>query len=186
MRVNPFLFVVPLATVVALAGCTQPAPAVQPTIAPSTTVPSDGQPRVTLTAPITPPPPQGDVGLFNDGDVPESTADPIEPLHALTAESVAAGFMTAFTQRELPAADWFAGIKPFLTDYAQTAYKLSSPAALPPVILTGTSTLQDGATTLNAVVDVDSDVGIFAVSLLRSTPDEVWLVSQVAMPAGIH
>lgn len=150
----------PLVLVLALSGCSSnPTHATDPHASPTAT------PTVKPTKMLTP------------------TADPKTPLGA--GERV----WSAFSERGLPHAAWWAQLKPLLSPAAAAVYVYDDPRNLPVMKLTGPAAVAAKAPDqpkFTVEVVIPTDKGVFRLDLERHTLKSPWLLYAIKFPPGVH
>lgn len=156
-----------LASLLALQACsTEPVgSAAEPVSTPTTTSPSAGD----AGAALLPPP-------------PAATDDAASDQAALTAGAAA---VTAFARPDLPAEEWWAELQPLLSPAAVEAYSGTDPAEVPARAVTGPPWRGESDSPYLALTFVPTDVGDYAVLLVRDGGGAPWLVERITLvPAG--
>lgn len=98
------------------------------------------------------------------------------------AVSLAEKFMTAFARSTIDAQTWINGLYPMLTQQAAAAYEGTDPANVPVHQVTGAGSVVEGSTDYALLVRVPTDIGVYAVSLTRQAPADLWLVERITPP----
>lgn len=161
--------VLAVAALVLLSGCT---PIHHGTERTATTKPS-----ATSTATIVPHPTEADTGHDeNPGPAPADAAT--------DAAQVAVAAMAAFSRPTLNAADWFAGLAPYLTDQGKAWYKSADPSRIPATAVTGPASGATGDLVSWATVTVPTDAGAYTVNLARPDAAHPWQVLMIMDPKG--
>lgn len=101
------------------------------------------------------------------------------------ATAHAAATMTAFARPQVSDTQWRADLAPLLTLSAQNAYVAVDPAEVPPREVTGPGVITDDSSPYLAWVDVPTDVGTYAVLLVRTAADTAWLTERIVPPATL-
>lgn len=158
-----------------LVGCSsQPGP--EPTQEPSVVAPS------TSTAPAA----EGD-------QTTSSTEEPLEELTggeqnptagppvwdedaAADAQERAVAFMRAFARPDLPAEEWFQGISGLMTDNGAQLFAHVDPVNVPASEVTGQGQVLENVSPSLAEVHVETDAGVYLVTLSRVSDGDPWLV----------
>lgn len=168
------LWVVAASLVMLLSGCTTaPAPTPAPTDPPSAPVVS-ASPYEMATD-----------GAINEITEETISAEPM-PVWDDTAEAAASdaavGAMRAFARPDVGYDEWFAQLRPYLTQDAAETYVYTDPINIPVTTVTGDATVLESTSAYVAVVDVDTDVGQYQVLMLRTGADAPWLAAEFAPP----
>lgn len=127
------------------------------------------------------------------GGVDEDTgqtvgAHPVPSWDAASKDAaVAAGgaVMVAFARPALDYATWWAGLEPLLTPQAAQDYAWVDPANVPASAVTGSGSITDDSSAYVATVCVPTNVGDYAVVLVRVDAVSPWLASRITPPAGL-
>lgn len=164
--------VVATALVMLLSGCTSsPAPA----------PPEILVPQVSSAVPVE---------VATDGAINEDTdetisAEPV-PVWDESAEAAASAAaveaMTAFARPDMAYDQWFAQLRPHLSQDAAETYVYTDPINIPVTTITGEATVLESTSAYVAVVDVDTNVGEYQVLMLRTGATAPWLAAEFAPP----
>lgn len=130
----------------------------------------------------TPAPSPVPVGVpLDSGDPtpPPSTAPEASP----DAPTVAVAAVTAFAHPALPYDTWWAGLAPYLSPTARTAYAGTDPTLVPATAVTGTPVDVGSASAYLDTVQVPTDAGVYVV-LCSRTEDGSWQVEQLTPTGG--
>lgn len=98
------------------------------------------------------------------------------------AIATAEAAMAAFARSDLPVAEWWAGLAPFLSANAAVAYQTVDPSTVPASEVTGPGELPNWDTPGVARVGVPTDVGVYLVVVSRNELDPVWRVERLVPP----
>ena len=152
-----------LASLLALQACsTEPVGrAAEPAGTPTTTSPDAGDAGAAL-----PPPP------------PAPTDDAESDEAALAAGAAA---VTAFARPDLPAERWWSDLQPLLSPAAVEAYAGTDPAEVPARAVTGPPWQGESDSPYLALTFVPTDVGDYAVLLVRDGGGAPWLVERITL-----
>ena len=93
--------------------------------------------------------------------------------------------MTAFARPELSYDDWWAQLRPHLTQEAAETYVYTDPINVPASKVTGDATVLESSSAYLALVDVGTDVGTYQVLMVRSDGAAPWLASEFAPPPNL-
>lgn len=147
-------------------------------LASTTTGPSDA-PRQA------PPQAQGPNDEDHELESPEAVPTWDEASRAEAVE-VAGEAMVAFARPALDEATWWRELQPLLSPAAVVAYTGTDPAEVPATQVTGDAVLTDDSSAYLARVDVPTDVGTYAVLLVREGGGEPWLVERITPPPAVQ
>ena len=152
-----------LASLLALQACsTEPiGSAAEPFSTPTTTSPSAGDAGASL-----PPPP------------PAATDDATSDQAALAAGAAA---VTAFARPDVSAEEWWAELQPLLSPTAVEAYAGTDPAEVPARAVIGPPWQGESDSPYLALTFVPTDVGDYAVLLVRDGGGAPWLVERITL-----
>ncbi len=165
--------IVPLAAILALAGCVGGAGTGQPDGATgASNSPASSRP----TSSANPSAPKDDATA---APVPE--ADTNSQAAAIsTAEKV----VTAFGRPGLDYQTWINGLYPLLTQTGAAAYEDTDPANVPVHQVTGAGTIMPSSTNVALIVTVPTDAGLYTVSLSRQSSTAPWLADRIRPVQG--
>lgn len=138
--------------------------------------PSDPVTRPTqLTAP--PPPPLDGAGP----DEGHASPSPPDASSAQQARTRAGAFMRAFARTDLPQQQWWNGLAGSFTPAARAIYQSTDVVNVPVhKVVEGSARLRSGTTKFRAEVTVDTDAGIYTVTMIRA--GGAWLVDRATPP----
>ena len=117
--------------------------------------------------------------------VPEETAAPhdqeLASSASATAETdvLASAAMRSFCHPERPQQAWIAGLDPYLTLAAASAYATVQPARVACTRVTATAHPGEGDD-FTQLVTVRTDAGLYRVTVTRASASERWLVFRIA------
>ena len=142
-------------------------------------------------APTEPPPmSESPIEVASDGAINEDTDETISaapvPVWDAAAEAAASDAaveaMSAFAHPEMGYDEWFAQLRPHLTQDAAETYVYTDPINIPVTTVTGKAKVLESTSAYVAVVDVDTNVGEYQVLMLRTGIDGPWLAEEFAPP----
>ena len=165
--------IVPLAVVLALAGCVGGSGTGKPD---ATTAPSGG---TASSAPTTSANPSARKDDATAVPVPEADAN-----SQAAAISAAEKAVTAFGRPGLDYQTWINGLYPLLTQTGAAAYEDTDPANVPVHQVTGAGTILPGSTNVALIVKVPTDAGPYTVSLSRPGSTAPWLADRIRPAQG--
>jgi hypothetical protein len=120
----------------------------------------------------------GDVGAALPTPPPAATDDAASDQAALAAGAAA---VTAFARPDLPAERWWAELRPLLSPAAIEAYSGTDPAEVPARAVTGPPWEGESPSTYLALTFVPTDVGDYAVLLVRNAGGAPWLAERITL-----
>jgi hypothetical protein len=109
--------------------------------------------------------------------LPQPTDDPASEESAI-AQATAA--VTAFARPDLDPEAWWDGLAPLLSPAALEAYAGTDPAEVPASAVTGAAWSGESPSSYLATVFVPTDVGEYAVLLVREGGGTPWLVERIS------
>ena len=165
--------IVPLAVVLALAGCVGGAGTGLPD---ATTAPTRDAASAAPTTSANPSAPKDDATAV---PVPEADAN-----SQAAAISVAEKVVTAFGRPGLDYQTWINGLYPLLTQTGAAAYEDTDPANVPVHQVTGSGVVLPGSTEVALIVKVPTDAGPYTVSLSRPGSTAPWLADRIRPAQG--
>ena len=165
--------IVPLAVVLALAGCVGGSGTGLPD---ATTAPSRDAASAAPTTSANPSAPKDDATAV---PVPEADAN-----SQAAAISVAEKVVTAFGRPGLDYQTWINGRYPLRTQTGAAAYEDTDPANVPVHQGTGAATIMPGSTNVALIVKVPTDAGPYTVSLSRPGSTAPWLADRIRPAQG--
>ena len=169
--------IVPLAVVLALAGCVGGSGNGKPD---ATTAPSrDTAPSAPSSAPTSSANPSAPKDDATAVPVPEAGAN-----SQAAAISAAEKVVTAFGRPGLDYQTWINGLYPLLTQTGAAAYEDTDPANVPVHQVTGAGTILPGSTNVALIVKVPTDAGPYTVSLSRPGSTAPWLADRIRPAQG--
>lgn len=120
--------------------------------------------------------------------LPPAGESPVDDVASdLQARVIAAEAMTRFTDTVgITTEQWFAELRPLLTDGAAAAYAFTDPAQVPARAITGDVWLEDSGSAYLSRPVVPTDVGDYRLLLVRDDGDSPWQVQEINPPAGIR
>ncbi|WP_298461189.1 hypothetical protein [uncultured Cellulomonas sp.] len=156
---------------------------------PSPTAGTGGAPPAATAQPA--PPSSSPVAPNHDVEHDEPDPQPLpSPTPGATSDAaaveVATAAMTAFARRELPEADWWAGLSPHLSNAARDAYSATDPANVPASAVTGAAAVLPSESGYLATIAVPTDAGVYEVLLSRPGQFAPWAVEQMLPPEGVN
>lgn len=165
------------AVVAVLVGCsTEPEP--DPTPAPTSTAtasPSSGQdPTTSEDSSATT---QEPLEELTGGEQNPTDGPPVwDEAAAADAQQRALAFMRAFARPDLPAEEWFEGIAGLMTEGGAQLFAYVDPINVPASEVTGEAQVLENVSPSLAEVHVDTDAGVYLVTLSRVSAGDPWLV----------
>lgn len=165
--------IVPLAVVLALAGCVGGSGTGKPD---ATTASSRDTASSAPTTSANPSAPKDDATAV---PVPEAGAN-----SQAAAISVAEKVVTAFARPGLDYQTWINGLYPLLTQTGAAAYEDTDPGNVPVHQVTGAGTILPGSTNVALIVKVPTDAGSYTVSLSRPGSTAPWLADRIRPAQG--
>ncbi|WP_123812779.1 hypothetical protein [Myceligenerans xiligouense] len=99
------------------------------------------------------------------------------------ARTTASAAVTAFSDVDQSADDWWKGLSPLLTPQAKAVYEDVDPRNVPVRQVTGPASVVDESSTLLTEVTVPTDVGDYTVMLVRADGGSPWLAEQIRPPS---
>lgn len=126
-------------------------------------------------------------------DAPSTTEEPLEELTggeqnptagppvwdaaaAADAQERAVAFMRAFARPDLPAEEWYRGIAGLMTDNGAQLFAYVDPVNVPASEVTGQAQVLENVSPSLAEVHVETDAGLYLVTLSRVSAGDPWLV----------
>ena len=94
--------------------------------------------------------------------------------------------MTAYARPDLSARAWWAGLRPYLTADAQTAYAGTDPGAIPVTGVTGPARLTPASSPALARVAIPTRNGSYLLLLTRGVHRRDWLVTRIVAPERVE
>lgn len=164
-------------TLIVLQGCTSTSDQV-PASSPST-------PAVaSMTTPVE---------VATDGAINEDTDQTVfaEPVPTWDAAAEAAALkaataaLAAFARSDLSHEQWWAQLRPHLSQEAAETYVYTDPINVPVSAVTGAATALESSSAYLALVDVGTDVGTYQVLMVRADGDAPWLAQEFAPPPDL-
>jgi hypothetical protein len=131
-----------------------------------------------LEAPATDSPGPGDIGAALPTQLPAATDDAASDQAALAAGAAA---VSAFARPDLPAERWWAELRPLLSPAAIEAYSGTDPAEVPAREVTGPPWEGESPSAYLALTFVPTDVGDYAVLLVRDGGGAPWLAERITL-----
>lgn len=165
--------IVPLAAILALAGCVGAAGTGVPDAAAQ---PSAGIASTRPTSSANPTVPKDDATA---APVPEAGANSQK-----AAISAAEKVVTAFGRPGLDYQTWINDLYPLMTQTGAAAYEDTDPDNVPVHQVTGPGTILPGSTDVALIVKVPTDAGLYTVSLSRQTSTAPWLADRIRPAQG--
>jgi hypothetical protein len=122
-------------------------------------------------------------------EVPEAEASALPipeagPDSQATALDAAARVMTVFAQPNLTQQAWMDQMTPLLSPAGYEAYLGTDPARIPVTQVIGAGRILTASTEVSLIVEIPTDVGLYAVSLTRTGIDAVWLADRIRPGQG--
>ena len=131
-----------------------------------------------VSTPTTAGPGAGDAGVALPTPPPAPTDDAASDQAALTAGAAA---VTAFARPDVPAEEWWSELEPLLSPAAVEAYAGTDPAEVPARAVTGPPWQGESESPYLALTFVPTDVGDYAVLLVRDGGGAPWLVERITL-----
>ena len=122
-------------------------------------------------------PSTGPTNPVDDGDVvapPEVSVD-----GGVDALEAAERALATFAQPDLSADAWWTQMVPLLSQAAAIAYESTDPSQIPVRHVTGAGRILEGSTDISLIVQVQTDVGLYNVTLIRGSDTEPWLADRI-------
>lgn len=165
--------IMPLAAILALAGCVGGAGTGQPD---RTTGASNDPASSRPTSSANPNAPKDDATA---APVPEADTN-----SQAAAISAAEKVVTTFGRPNLDYQTWINGLYPLLTQTGAAACEDTDPANVPVHQVTGAGTIMPGSTNVALIVTVPTDAGPYTVSLSRQSSTAPWLADRIRPAQG--
>lgn len=133
------------------------------------------------------------IEVATDGAINEDTdetvsAEPV-PTWDVAAETAAINAATAalaaFARPDLSQEQWWAQLRPHLSQEAAETYVYTDPINVPVSAVTGTATALESSSAYLALVDVETDVGTYQVLMVRADGESPWLAQEFAPPPDL-
>lgn len=99
-----------------------------------------------------------------------------------SAEDAAMATMVAFAQPDLDYQTWWAGLEPRLTQAAAEAYVHVQPSSVPAREVVGSPRAVTDHSAYVTVVDVETDIGVYALTMIREDAQAPWLCERLTPP----
>lgn len=129
--------------------------------------------------------------LYNPGaeDIPPTNNPGVveaQPIAEEEQESevvvLAASVLSAWSSRDLPYQEWWAGLRPLLTPGGQEAYAYTQPAKVPDLGDIEPSEMWKGPGGTTATVYFTTKEGQFGVDVSRADTDSEWRANRILFP----
>ncbi len=126
--------------------------------------------------------------------IDEDTGRPLEVVEvpvwdeASRASVVSAGVraMELYARPKITQARWYGDLAVLMTDQAKADYAYVEPQAIAATAVSSGGVLVDDTSAYVGHVSVPTDVGVYAVMLIRQSATDPWLISKFTLPEGLH